>query len=222
MFMGQWMWENEWRHDWCYLLPNVSRCCPFSKLHAFTLQPGRSPNNAHDLMVNFVHFHFPGRSGRASNFKPSTKLMCQHIHCQKNAPQTWCNATAEPSRRKMRDFIQATGPSFTSFYDGGALMACKRHSPQVGATLMRKRQTSSGGSVEIGAPVFITLVYRLNSHLPPLPSVLNVPLICFPCARTWNNCLKMNERNNNTVGCELREGKKELRSEGGHLNSSEC
>lgn len=127
MFMGHWMWENEWRH----LLPNVSRCCTFSQLHAFTLQPGLSPNNTHDLMVNFVHFHFPGGSGRASNFRPSTRLMCQHIHCQKNAPQTWCNATAEPSRRKMRDFIQATGPSFTLFfYDGGALMACERHRPR--------------------------------------------------------------------------------------------
>lgn len=175
----------------CQMCPNAAHFLNFL---------GLSPNNTYDLIVNFVHFNFPGRCGRgrASNFRPPTRLMCWHMHCQKNAPQTWCNATAEPGRRKMRECIQATGPSFTSFYDGGTLMACKRHSPRVGATLMRKRQTSCGKSVEIGAPVFITLVYRLNSHLPPLPSVLNVPLICSPCACTWNNCLKMNERETKT------------------------
>lgn len=71
---------------------------------------------------------------------------------------------------KLGGFIRATGPPFFSFfYDGGAPMACERHAPpRAGATLMRKRQTSCGRSVEIGAPVFITLVYRLNSH-PPTP-----------------------------------------------------
>lgn len=130
---------------------------------------------------------------KTANFRPPTKHMYRPLHCQKCSPDVMqCNCRART--QEMREFIHAAGPSFTSFYDPNTLIARERHSHRVGAALMRKRQTSCWRSVEIGAPVFITLVYRLNSHLPPLSSVLNVPLICSSCACTWNNSLKMNEK----------------------------
>lgn len=139
---------------YCPLCPDAAH---FSKLNR-----GQNPNNTHYLMEYFVHFHFPGRSGTPSIFRPSARGYVPAHPVLKN-----CRPDA------MR---QKTGPSFTSFYDGGAVMACERRGRRVGATLMRKRQTSRGGSVEIGAPVFITLLYRLNSRRPPLPLSAKCPL----------------------------------------------
>lgn len=187
--MGLWMWENEWWRSLCHVLPNVSCCCTFSKLHACTQALNLS---AHMTSWRISSFSISPKT-KTANFRPPTRHVYRPPRCQKCSPDVMqCNCRART--QEMREFIHAAGPSFTSFYDPDALMARERHSHQVGAALMRKRQTSCWGSVEIGAPVFITLVYRLNSRLPPLSSVLNVPLICSSCACTWNNSLKMNEK----------------------------
>lgn len=66
---------------------------------------------------------------------------------------------------------------------------CQKPCTTALASHIWRRQTSCRKHWD-WSPVFITLVYQLNSYRL---RVLNVLLICYPHACTWNNSLKMNE-----------------------------
>lgn len=162
----------------CQMCPNAAHFLNFL---------GLSPNNTHDLIVNFVHFNFPGRcggGGRHLILDHPQGLCARTCIAKKCSPDLMqCNSRAWP--QKNEGMHPSNRPEFHLFLRWRHSYGLQEARPPSWRNAYEKKtNVLCGRSVEIRAPVFITLVYRLNSHLPPLPSVLNVPLICSLCACT--------------------------------------
>ncbi len=114
-------------------------------------------------MVNFLHV--PSFTNRLILDHP------QNIHTgtheNQNVHQTWCNVTAELNTRNVGIHSRKRPKAQVSpfiilrltllWLTGGRATELARR--------LWEKDKRPAESIEIGAPVFITLVYRLNSHL---------------------------------------------------------
>lgn len=122
------------------------------------------PIVAHELILNLPR---PSSFHKWANWWTTHKEYTETA-TKPNFAQTWCNATAELGGQEMCEFIYTIGPRpkfhLFTILNVTLLWFTRGRATELVCCLWEKDKRPAE-SIEIGAPVFITLVYRLNSHL---------------------------------------------------------